>query len=110
MSDRKSGVSTVPARLFVVETEAFTSVRVEVCVAGNLWLPINPKSYSIEGKTVLGLQCAGKSLKDLVWSVSGFELVGGTVEVQPSTPAVRSDSVDAETAVDSTLTSALAEV
>lgn len=99
MSDRRSGVSTVPARIFVVETEAYTSVRVEVCVAGNLWLPVTPKSYTIDGKAVLGLQCAGTSLKDLVRSVSGFEMIGVTVAAAPS--ATRSESEDEEIAEDS---------
>lgn len=92
MSDRKSGVSVMPARVFIVETETYVKVSVEVCVAGNLWLPVTAKSYQIDGKSVLGLQCAGQSLKETVRSASGFQMHDVTVEVSKMPPASRVDS------------------
>ena len=73
MSDRKSSVSVLPARVVVMQTDTFTKVSVEICAAGNLWLPVTAASYNIDGRTVLGLQCAGVSLKEMVFRSSGFE-------------------------------------
>jgi len=92
MSERKSGVSVMPARVFIVETETYLKVSVEVCVAGNLWLPVTAKSYQIDGRSALGLQCAGQSLKEIVRSASGFQMYDATVEVTKMPSASRVDS------------------
>ena len=73
MRDRKFGVSVMPARVVVMKTSTFTKVSVEICAAGNLWLPVTAASYNIDGRTTLGLQCGGVSLKEMVFRSSGLE-------------------------------------
>lgn len=109
MSDRKRGIASVETRIVLEEGGALgPSARMELRLVGDLWMPLVPHKYEIDGKTTLGIQCCGMSLRSLLERLGKFESTA--MEAVPSRKATRVDSGDsgASAAVDPAIVAALA--